>query len=386
MLRQGARGIPTMLDRQGVGPLMSPELQNVVLGLVSATIAAICARLFDLARKRKRRHQAVRNHPIGGVYASSYTDEIGGVQRVIRDEVRIFQHGLEFTGISKNLETGRGFLLKGSIVDERYLTGTYGGEHRADGASGVFFMALDLLEIGCIQGLWSGFGAESGLILSGRWSWRKLSDVDIAKATPSDPLLPHASTLLNDALGSGFVTVDDLSQLAAADEGMVLLAKSPHGQVLGVGTAIVMSESDKEELTAKLEAAGVRRANLVGVKVGQVKTAAVVPAARGKGLGLNLVYERLSRLKALGCSTAIVLAWDSGSRQSSIGVLEAAGFSRVVDLPEFWREPEGQETFDCIRCGKPCVCTAVVMRRSLYDFEPRVSEDNSRWRLRRQVT
>jgi hypothetical protein len=35
---------------------------------------------------------------------------------------------------------------------------------------------------------------------------------------------------------------------------------------------------------------------------------------------------------------------DSGSNDSSLGVLDAAGFEQVATLPEFWREPQGQET------------------------------------------
>jgi ribosomal protein S18 acetylase RimI-like enzyme len=186
--------------------------------------------------------------------------------------------------------------------------------------------------------------------------------------------------LLNDALGSGFVTTEELDELAMSRNGMVLLAKNAHGELIGVATAMVMDEEAKAELAQKLADAGVRRANLLGSKVGQLKSSAVVEAARGKGIGLNLVHERLKRLKDLGCSSAIVLAWDSGSEHSSLGVLEAAGFKRVAELPEYWREPEGQETFDCIKCGRPCICTAVVLRRSLYDFAIQDEQsDGGRW-------
>jgi N-acetylglutamate synthase-like GNAT family acetyltransferase len=180
--------------------------------------------------------------------------------------------------------------------------------------------------------------------------------------------LPSAVALLNDALGSGFVRVEDIQELCSSAEGIVLVAMDDSGKLEGVGTAVVMEESAKENLEQKLIVAGARRPNIVGTKVGLLQSAAVVPKSRGKGIGLRLVKERLSHLKEAGCLTAVVLAWDSGSVNSSIGVLEAAGFQRVAGIPEYWREPEGQETFDCITCGRPCVCTAIVMRRSLYDF------------------
>jgi ribosomal protein S18 acetylase RimI-like enzyme len=347
------------------------QLQDVAIGLVSAAIAAMFARIVTAVLRYRRRMIAARSYPIDGVYASSYTDEINGALRTIRDEVRIEQHGLEFTGTSRNLETGRGFRLRGRIVEERYLAGTYGGEHRADGAQGTFFMGLDLLEAGYVQGLWAGFGAESGQILSGSWSWRKLDAVDIAEVDPEDRSLAVAASLLNDALGSGYVSPSELEELATSEDGMVLLARGARGQIVGIATAEVMSAPAKAELESKLASAGARRVHLAENKVGMLKSAAVIPTARGKGIGLSLVNDRLNRLKALECSSAVVLAWDSGGKHSSVGVLEAAGFKRVAELPEYWREPAGQETFDCVKCGRPCVCAAIVMRRSLYDLVPR---------------
>lgn len=347
---------------------MNADLQNVLLGLVSAAVAAVFARLIDLFRKHRKRVQTARKYPIAGVYISTYTDTMDGVTRTIRDSVHITQFGLDFEGYSRNLETGRQFRLEGKIVDEKYLAGTYGGERREDDSSGVFYMALDLLNSGYIKGLWAGYGAESGSIISGKWDWRKMAGTTIYECSPTDPLLSSATALLNDALGSGFIKVDDMKELCSSANGVVLLATGDNGGLEGVGTASVMDESTKEALEQKLVAAGVRRPNIGGTNVGLLQSAAVIPARRGQGIGLRLVNERLSRLKKAGCVTALVLAWDSGSANSSIGVLEAAGFQRVVDIPEYWREPEGLETFDCIRCGRPCICTAVVMRRSLYDF------------------
>jgi GNAT superfamily N-acetyltransferase len=354
---------------------MGTELGELFIGLSSAAIAALAASLWQRIKRQRHRKAALKRYPINGYYASSYTDELRGVKRTIRDEVHIEQHGLDFRGMSRNLESGRQFRFQGRIVGDRYLTGTYGGEHRADDANGMFFMALDLLNDGHVQGIWAGYGAEAGTVLSGTWNWRKLLDVKISECSPSDPRLPAASSLFNDALGSGFITVDSLEMLCSSPNGLVLVASGTHDELIGAATAYVLDEADKTDLEAKLLAADVRRPNIVGNKVGMLKSSAVVPAAAGRGVGLRLVNERLRYLHNLGCSMVVVLAWDSGTRHSSLGVLEAAGFSQVANLPEYWREPEGQETFDCIRCGRPCVCTAIVMRRSLYDLmaaaEPR---------------
>ncbi|MFD5063831.1 GNAT family N-acetyltransferase [Streptomyces sp. NPDC058394] len=306
-----------------------------------------------------------------------------GVTRTVRDEVLIRQIGLIFNGYSRNLETGRQFNFEGRIVNDKHLTGTYQGEQREDESVGVFHMALDLLQSGRIEGLWAGYGAESRSVNSGKWSWRKMAHVTVAECSPGDPMLPGAVALLNDSLGFGYLGEEELQEMALSPEGIVLVALNERRQIVGAATGLVMDGSAKEELEGQLNSAGARRVNLVGQTIGMLKSVAVLPRSRGQGIGLRLVNERLSRLKGMGCSAAVVLAWDSGSKSSSIGVLESAGFKRVASLAEYWRELEGQETFDCAKCGRPCVCSAIVLKRSLYDFEV-VNESPSRGRATAQ--
>jgi ribosomal protein S18 acetylase RimI-like enzyme len=80
--------------------------------------------------------------------------------------------------------------------------------------------------------------------------------------------------------------------------------------------------------------------------MGLLKSSAVVAHSRGQGIDQRKVNERITRLKKMGCAAAMVLAWDLGGPHSSLGVLEASGFQRVAELLRYWREPEGEETFD----------------------------------------
>lgn len=77
--------------------VLNPDLRDLVIGLVSAAVAALLAWFYRSISRRRADRLAVLRHPIGGRYASKYTDEIGGVRRVVRDEVRIDQHGAKFT-------------------------------------------------------------------------------------------------------------------------------------------------------------------------------------------------------------------------------------------------------------------------------------------------
>ncbi|MEU3349181.1 hypothetical protein ABZ723_30165 [Streptomyces sp. NPDC006700] len=349
---------------------MGSDIRDILLGLVSAAVTAVLARTTQLLRRHRIRVETARRYPIGGAYISTYTDVMDGETRTVRDIVHIDQAGSTFSGYSKNLTTGRRFNIEGRIVNAKYLTGSYQGDQREDESTGVFYLGLDLLRSGQIRGLWAGYGAESASIISGEWNWRKMAQINIEECTTSSPLLPSAATLLNDALGSGFVSIEHLRELCESDAGVVLFATDDQGRIEGISTAYVMAEAEKSDLEQKLAHAGVVRPNVVGTRMGMLKSSAVVPRRRGQGIGLRMVNQRLARLEEMGCAAAMVLAWDSGDRHSSFGVLEAAGFQRVAELRKFWREPEGEETFDCIKCQGPCECTAIVMRRSLYDFVP----------------
>lgn len=346
----------------------NPEIRDFLLGLASAAFAALCARLVEIIRRRRIRARTTRMYPIEGVYVSTYTDTTGSGTRTVRDMVHINQMGSKFAGHSQDLRTGRQFTFEGEIKNESHLAGTYRGERREDGASGVFYMILELLNTGYIKGVWAGYNAESASIDSGSWNWRKVLPINILDCEPQNSQLPNAVALLNDALGSGFVKLEELQDLSSAPDGWVLAAKGDNGRLQGVATASVMTDSAKQALKDKMLAAGARPSNLMDTKVGILKSIAVAPGSRRKGIGYRLVMEQLSRLNSTGCSSVVALSWESGSADSSLGVLEAAGFNRMATIREYWREPEGQETFDCIRCGQPCECTAIAVRRSLYDF------------------
>lgn len=171
-----------------------------------------------------------------------------------------------------------------------------------------------------------------------------------------------AAALLNTALGDGF-TADVLHAMRAEDS--ILVRAESDGRLLGAATAHVLDDAARTRLSGRLATAGFPAPDLTGLRVGELKASAVVPAARGRGLGTALVQARLEFLRSVGCEYVTVASWVSTDpAHSSLGLLERAGFTRAARIRGFWSKGSFTE-FPCPDCGAACLCTAVILVKDL---------------------
>ena len=192
-----------------------------------------------------------------------------------------------------------------------------------------------------------------------------LRDVDVRQWTdPSAPEVARGVALLNENLGADYVSLPRLADRIARHDAVVVTAHLGE-ELVGSAVAELLRTDEVEDLVQTLRKAGFQSKRFDDRALGLLKTSAVIPRMRGQGIGSRLVEERLSLLANRGCTAVYTFSWESGSRQSSRSLFEAAGFEHVVRIPNYWYEPPGHETFQCIKCGKPCRCAALVMRRSL---------------------
>ena len=354
---------------------MEQAFGDLVIGLIGAAITALAALCWRLSSAKIAHSRAVRRYPISATYLSSYTDELDGVVRTVKDEVSIKQRALKFTGSSRNIATGRSFQIEGEILDGRHLTGVYGGQNTADDASGVFFMTMDAQDSSHIKGFWAGFGSEKRQVLSGAWAWRKKLEVALHTEQPTPAEAAEAAALFNDSFGAGFTREKDLVELSGSDSGILVQARDTAGELMGAATARILDEMSTAGLEQRLRAAGVHRAGLEGQSVGELRSSAVVPHARGRGVGLDLVRKRLDYLKAQGCTYAVCASWaPSRGGSSSQGILNAVGFEIVAVIPRYWAEEQKIEQYLCSVCGQDCECEAIIMKRTLYDWKASSTE------------
>jgi ribosomal protein S18 acetylase RimI-like enzyme len=113
-------------------------------------------------------------------------------------------------------------------------------------------------------------------------------------------------------------------------------------------------------ITAEARAAGHPRPDLAARRVGRLRTGAVRPPYRRRGIGRALMEARLDQLRSVGCTAVVALAWVSGERDTSLGLLRAHGLEPVAEIPGYWRADPPDSGPPCPVCGRPCRCVAAV--------------------------
>ena len=85
----------------------------------------------------------------------------------------------------------------------------------------------------------------------------------------------------------------------------------------------------------------------------------VDPSQQRTGVGSTLYSEAMSLLpKANFYSTC----WKESPSPGIIPFLTNRGWRRSATILNYWHKDSIDNNYKCIRCGKPCLCTAVVMR------------------------
>jgi len=99
-------------------------------------------------------------------------------------------------------------------------------------------------------------------------------------------------------------------------------------------------------------------------RAGLIKSIAVAPASRGRGVATALIQRGLRELAEHGARAYYSLAWESERGGCLLyGPLTAAGFRCALRLERFWYQDSLAHDYICPACGRPCVCAARVMVR-----------------------
>jgi ribosomal protein S18 acetylase RimI-like enzyme len=177
---------------------------------------------------------------------------------------------------------------------------------------------------------------------------------------PDPAVILESAALLNASLGDGYVDQAELADIADGVRGVLVRARAKRGQIIGAATARILTPAQAEDLQEQLPAAAA--GFLAGHRIGELKSSAVDPAARGHGIGTDMLRTRLAFLKASGCRYAVTASWVSADTgHASLGLLERAGLTVLATVPGFWAAGQAAAGYTCPDCGGRCRCTAVIM-------------------------
>lgn len=195
---------------------------------------------------------------------------------------------------------------------------------------------------------------------------RPASGANLHVGAPGLAVAIEAAALLNASLGAGFIAPSDLTGLDG--QGLLVRARGKRGQLLGAATARVLDQASISTLQDKLRSAGISDSGFGGYRIGEIKSSAVIPAARRRGIGTQMLTARLAFLKGHGCRYAVCAAWISADvENASIGMLEKAGFTHLAAIRGYWAGEQKSAGYGCPDCGRRCSCTAAIMVSDLQD-------------------
>lgn len=185
----------------------------------------------------------------------------------------------------------------------------------------------------------------------------------------------QALATLRDGLGAGFITREGLLRYAAPDtrepfepfRGALAATDDATGAVIG---ALTIEIVDAESFRASfLHSYDLARANetitrLASEPTGLIKSIAVAPSARGRGVATSLIGAGMRALAERGARRYYSLAWVSPQRGCGLcGVLAALGYRSVRRIERFWYRDSLASGYRCPACGQPCECAVEVMVR-----------------------
>lgn len=341
-------------------------MRDIAVSLVIAGIGSLVTYCIAVASRRIRDWRLRRRYPVAGRFLTEYGDEIDGVTVMQKATTTLEQHGREVTGKTVDLDGDRAWLLKGTIETGGFLHGYYRAEDPNDPGKGTFFLKVDGPQAD-MHGLWAGFDPINSGIEGGAYDFKRIPKASIQLAADADA--PSVCALLGDALGELYVDLDDVRATIdpANPDATCLIAVDAEGRLIGALTATVLPRGSIADILPVGQVATVQELPSLRFheRLCVIRSIAVLPGWRGRGIGSQLVREALDWCDERGATTALSFGWKSSGGCHIAGVMATTGFESTQEIPNFWTDDSRQKGYSCPECGSVCECTAVVFRRAV---------------------
>lgn len=170
-------------------------------------------------------------------------------------------------------------------------------------------------------------------------------------------LLQQASEIYDISLGQNYIPREELLRYASNPTQFILIGATVNQILLGVMLAYPLDKETISKYERDFEAYNLQ-APFSDFKIGLIKSVAVRPEYRHRGIGTELTVESMVRLKNMSCDFFLAVSWVSNRPDSSQGMFEKLGFENILSIPDYWTQESIKEGYLCPNCGNPCHCTA----------------------------
>lgn len=176
----------------------------------------------------------------------------------------------------------------------------------------------------------------------------------ITRITKADNnIVPEVAKLLNNSLGSGYVSPAHLQFMIIRGDLVCVMVKD--NKLIGAATAYVMNDWQVQDI---INAWGIWYDAAI-----EFKSSAILPEYRGQGYGKMLNCYRLGWASQQNIEFGIALSWRSGQNESK-HVWSSLGARDMGTIERYWNNVV-DEQHPCLRCGPVCNCAATLMEISL---------------------
>jgi GNAT superfamily N-acetyltransferase len=343
-------------------------MSDLAASLLLAAIGSAVTFFFQAGRRFYRNRQLRQQYPVAGLFATEFEDKSEEGVVVQKGLTRIQQQGMEITGVTSELQTGRCWQLKGRINSEVFISGVYAAEDPHDTGNGTFFVEIDGAT-GDMQGLWAGYDSVHRSIEGGRYHFRRCPETEIRPAERHEARSLVA--LLGDALGDRYVEYDEVARLIdGTNSELCLVARTENNEIAGAATASIVPHRDLPDSFPKGQEHVLRQLPLSShhENVGLIQAVAVSSLYRERGIATQLTRSAMDWLRERQATIALSFGWKSPEGCHIGGVFESCGFNPVQEVERFWLDDSRDAGYSCPSCGDICRCAAVIFTRSLIDM------------------
>lgn len=289
-----------------------------------------------------------------GKYLTQYEDTDRGRTVVRKAPAVLHKFGNSVWGFT-SFDSQKSWKLKGKIYGKKRLAGIYYAKGYLDDGFGTFF--LELNRNGVLEGYWSGYDSENNNITTGKYVFKKRQNlVKIRGSKLTD--FAQMVRILDSQLGKNYVTEDFLNEVIDDEKKTyckVIEDMSKH-QIIGVSLYAIIDYKTVQNLTQGNDIHELKYVPQIGL----VKTVAIDEAYKNLGLASDLVQSILDELAEKDITCFISPAWKHAGVTNIANVLERSGFTKAIEIPNYWYESSMREKFECPQCGNPCHCSCVI--------------------------
>lgn len=289
-------------------------------------------------------------------YITEYEDIENNRIVMRKAPAQLFQFGSKIWGTTE-FSPQKQWKIQARVYNHKQIAGIYYARGYLDDGFGTFFLEAKSPDL--LEGFWSGYDSVAKKVTSGRYIfYKKYNDHRIAIASEAD--YSSIVKIAASRLGKNYVTHKELVDMTARGACCLVAKDKRTKKVLGFCIVDVIDYDKVLEMTKGKQIVELREDS----KIGYVKTIAIGKKYAGKGIGTDLLKAAMQELKSKGVESYVSTAWKHAGIINVASLLRGAGFSKKMELENYWLQSSIDENFDCPHCGHPCYCSCVIYAKN----------------------